>query len=65
MDQTADHVEPEVCPSVSASATDDIAPMAHVLPLPDSTLQNMEYTESELNSYVSCFWPFILAFADD
>ena len=67
----ADHDKPEVSALVPTSATDKIAPMAHVnkhckiLPPPDSTLQNMEYTESELNSSVSYIWPCFLAFADD
>ena len=60
----ADHDEFEVSALVSTSASDDIAPMVHVnkhgktLSLSDSTLQNMEYTESELNSSVSRFRPF-------
>ena len=63
----ADDDELEVSALVSTSATNDIAPMAHVnehpktLPSPGSTLQNKE---SEFNSSVSyfapCFWLLLM-----
>ena len=67
----ADYDELKVSALVSTLATDDIAPMAPVneycktLPSHDSTLQNMEHTESEFNSSVSRFRLCFLAFVDD